>query len=94
MAVCGLHFRPNKKSQKGMIEKKRIDSNSTERTMPMVVTMATQEERMSAMFTTRSTLLRARKPGAMRRQAQPKPAPPKATPIASTAACAVDFMLA
>ena len=49
---------------------------------------------MSAMFTTRSTLLRARKVGEMRRHAQPKPAPPRATPIASTAACAVDFMLA
>ena len=62
--------------------------------MPMVVTMATQEERMSTMLTTRSTLLRARKPGEMRRHAQAKPAPPSATPIASTAACAVAFMLA
>ena len=40
MAVCGLHFKPNKKSSGGTALKKRMASNTTERTIPTVVTMA------------------------------------------------------
>ena len=63
MASCGLQFRPNRNSVIGTIWKKRIDSNSTEMTMPMVVKMAMLEARISAPRTMVSTRLRARSAG-------------------------------
>ena len=65
-AVCGLHCRPNRNSLGGTLAKKRMVSNSTDRTMPMVVSTATQEQAISSPLTTRSTVLRARKSGLMR----------------------------
>ena len=41
-------------------------SNSTEKTMPMVVSTATPEQATSTARTKRSKMLRARKSGAMR----------------------------
>ena len=60
-AVCGLHCRPNRNSVTGTCWKKRIDSNSTENTMPAVVAIETAAASQKAAVTQRSTRLRARK---------------------------------
>ena len=74
IAVCGLQARPNRKSASGTWPKKRSASNSTERTMPRVVKIATVEHAIRKIPAIRSTWFRARSPGATRRQATPSPA--------------------
>ena len=69
MAICGLHSVPKRKPVTGTAWKKRIDSNSTESTIPMVVRMAIVELTMSRPSTIRSTEFRARLSGSMVRQA-------------------------
>ena len=71
------------KAVKGTCPKKRIASKSTESTMPMVVKIATSELTMRNTMTARSTWLRARSSGRMRRQ--PFPTPPAASEMATTA---------
>jgi len=44
MATCGSQFRPSRKSTGETIAKKRSDSNSSESTMPSVVTTASKEQ--------------------------------------------------
>ena len=66
MAICGLQLSPNRNSVKGTFWKKRIDSNSTLATMPMVMNTAKVEHRVSRISMARSTWLRARRAGWMR----------------------------
>ena len=60
---CGFQVRPNRNSLTGTSAKKRIDSNTTENTIPTVVRMAITElaPRMNMMI--RSTALRDLKSG-------------------------------
>ena len=60
-AVCGLHCRPNRNSVIGTFWKKRIDSNTTEKTIPAVVAIEMPAASHRATVTQRSTVLRARK---------------------------------
>ncbi|MNF16358.1 hypothetical protein D3C80_2193400 [compost metagenome] len=69
MAICGLQCVPNRKSSGLTTAKKRIASNRSDSTMPMVVRMATSEQMTSAMLTVRSTRLRARRSGSIRPRA-------------------------
>ena len=75
------------KAEKGTSPKKRMASKSTESTMPMVVKIATSELMMRKAMAARSTWLRARSPGRMRRQ--PLPTPAAAREMATTASAAV-----
>jgi hypothetical protein len=67
IAICGLHCVPKMNSDTGTNRKKSSDSYSTDRTMPMVVRIATSEQPRSAKRTTCSTRLRACMVGVMRR---------------------------
>src|SRR6056297_1876369 len=67
-AVCGLQLVPNRNSVTGTRWKKRIDSNSTDRTIPTVVRIAISEEPIRKASASRSMRLRARMPGEMVRQ--------------------------
>ena len=60
IAVCGLQLRPNRNSLNGTSRKKRIASNNTDSTMPMVVRIAMLDAATRSPFIVRSTLLRAR----------------------------------
>ena len=66
IAVCGLQLVPNRNSTGDTIEKKRSDSNSSERTIPSVVSTAISEATSSRIIVTRSTRVRARKTGVTR----------------------------
>ena len=66
MAICGLQLSPNRNSVSGTFWKKRMDSNSTLATMPMVMNTAKVEHRVSRISMARSTWLRARRAGWMR----------------------------
>ena len=57
--VLGFQCVPRRNSQKGVVSKKRIDSNSTDSTIPIVVKIAMTEQRISTPLTMFSTLLRA-----------------------------------
>ena len=83
IAVCGLQFVPNRNSAGLTIEKKRIDSNRSEATIPAVVRIAISEARSSTPITSRSTRVRARKWGDTRVKAKAPPA--KASSSATTA---------
>ena len=89
IAVCGLQPRPNRKSASGTWPKKRIASNSTERTMPMVVKIATVEHAIRKTLTIRSTWFLARSAGVTRRQAAPSPAIATASTTTTDAAALV-----
>ncbi len=67
IAVCGLHCKPNKKSNNGTSRKNRNASTNTERKMPIVVRIATLDAAMSSSSMAFSTRLRARKSGRTRR---------------------------
>ena len=73
MAVCGLQLRPKRNSVTGTSRKKRIASNTTERTIPTVVRMAMLEAATNNTSTNRSTRLRARKSGEILLQANTPP---------------------
>jgi hypothetical protein len=70
MAVCGLQCRPNRNSHQGDRAKKRTVSNSTENTIPTVVSTATIEHVSRIVLTILSTEFRARNNGVSRRIAQ------------------------
>jgi hypothetical protein len=55
IAIWGLHSKPNKNSVIGITLKKRIASNSTDKTIPMVVKMAKVEQAMRKKVKTFST---------------------------------------
>ena len=62
----GDQWLPNRNSMGETERKKIIVSNSTEKTMPMVVSTATAEQATRTTSTTRSKALRARKSAALR----------------------------
>ena len=74
MAVCGLHSSPNRNSVTGTRPKKRSASNSTEATIPIVVSTATLEASHSNTRTNFSTRRRAANPGRIRLSANTVPA--------------------
>ena len=80
MAVCGLHCVPNRKSIGETFSKNRTVSNSTENTIPIVVSTATLAQASRTTFTARSTWLRARKVVESRRKPKATPSRPKTNP--------------
>ena len=64
---------PNRKSNRGMTWKNRIASNSTDRTMPSVVSTAINELPNNSQVRIFSTWLRARNSGVTRRIASAAP---------------------
>jgi hypothetical protein len=60
MAIWGLQDVPNRNSVTGTSRKNRIDSKTTDSTMPRVVRMATLAATIISTITSRSTALRAR----------------------------------
>ena len=66
IAVCGLHLVPNRNSVNETRRKKRMVSNRSDSTMPMVINTATVEHTTKKTRTARSTRLRARRSGVMR----------------------------
>ena len=73
-ANSGFQTVPVRKSKTGISLKNRIDSKTTEKTMPIVVMMAISEHTPRPMSISRSTALRARKSGAMRDRPNAPPA--------------------
>ena len=69
IAVWGLHSRPKRNCVIGTSRKKRIASNSTEKTMPTVVKTAMLDATISRPRTIFSTRFRARKSGRILDQA-------------------------
>ncbi len=88
IAVCGLHSRPNRKFAIGTRSKNRIDSNSTENTIPAVIMIETAAVSSSPVETHCSTRLRARKSRSMRPSpiAMPAPASDSAAAMKATVA--------
>ena len=66
MGICGSHFNPKKNSNGDTRSKKRMVSNSSDRTMPSVVRMAMSEQAIINPLRTRSVAWRARNCGLMR----------------------------
>jgi hypothetical protein len=80
MAVCGLQVVPRRNSAGGTRAKKRSASDSSDSTMPTVVSTATTEQATRSTMITRSTACRARSCG--RRWASAKASPPTAVAMA------------
>ena len=70
IAVCGLQVVPNRNSVGLTRLKKRMDSNSSERTIPSVVRIAMSEAPRSNPNIQRSTPVRARNSTPIRRSAK------------------------
>ena len=64
--LCGAQLVPNNSSIGDTSWKKRIDSNSSDSTMPKVIRIATSEASSRNAMTIRATRVRARKSGLMR----------------------------
>jgi len=63
MAICGLQFSPNRKSNSGTASRKRRVSNSSDKAIPTVVRIATRELAARSPSRTRSPRTwRARRP--------------------------------
>ena len=67
---CGFHTVEKKKSFAGYILKKEMVSKTSDRTIPIVVRMATIDEATNRPLMKLSLTLRARIPGWMRRKAR------------------------
>jgi hypothetical protein len=79
IAVCGLHWSPNRKSRGGTRSKKRAASNTRDRTMPIVARIAISEQAANRARRTVSTTGRARSAGDTRVQASVPSAGPTAS---------------